>query len=850
MTRSLKIARFYLTRLKARLVLVQELLAVLGIAVGVALLFASQVASTSLDSSISELTGSVVGPAKYQLEARGPDGFGERLLTEVRQTRGVRAAVPVLEQRVAIVGPAGRENVDLIGADPHTIHLAGPLLRRFSANQLTHQSSLALPESVAQTIGAGPLETVHLQIGAASIESLVAAELRRRDIGSLAESPLAVAPLRYAQMLTGLRHRLTRIFVEPQPHAAQSVHTALSRLAGSAINVEPASFDATVFAQAAGPINQSTSTFAAICALVGFMFAFSAMLLTVHLRQRLVRELRFNGATRLFAVQVLLFDAFVIGLIASAIGLALGELLSVTVFHSNAGYLSFGFPVDSRRIVTPRSVVVAVSGGMLAASIGVLTPLRQIVKRARRGEAVQPRELRGWTAAMVAAGLCCLAGTTIILALAPRSAVAGVVLLIVALLCVLPAILDGFLLLLDRLPDALFHGANRLAVVQMRERASRPRSLAIAATGAIAVFGSVTIQGSHQDLQNGLDRLFGEVTSASDLWVLPFGSENLLATIPFHARDVPPLDRLPGVQAVGVYRGSLLEYGDRRVWVLAPPAAAKAPPTAKTPPAAATSPIPAMQVVEGRVGTATAALEHGGWAVVSEALAQQNHLRIGGRFILPAPRPIALRLAATSTNLGWPPGAIILNPADYVAAWGSSDPSAYEVSVAPHHSLEAVRAEIQRALGAASGLSVQSGRERDALQRAASRRGLDRLTQISLLVLLAGLLATATAMGAMIWQRQRRFARLKMQGYTPGVLWSALLCESATLLIVGCLLGAALGVYGQLLLSHALLSVTGMPVIFSSRVLTAVGSFALVTVVGAVIVAVPGYRVASAAPRP
>jgi hypothetical protein len=63
-------------------------------------------------------------------------------------------------------------------------------------------------------------------------------------------------------------------------------------------------------------------------------------------------------------------------------------------------------------------------------------------------------------------------------------------------------------------------------------------------------------------------------------------------------------------------------------------------------------------------------------------------------------------------------------------------------------------------------------------------------------------------------------------------------------------LGAALGVYGQLLLSHALLSVTGMPVIFSSRVLMAVGSFLLVTVVGAVIVAVPGYRVASSAPRP
>lgn len=837
--RSLKIARFYITRLKARMVLVQELLAVLGIAVGVALLFASQVASTSLDSSISELTSGVIGPAKFQLEARGSGGFSERLLAEVRQTRGVRVAVPVVEQRVGIIGPAGRENVDLIGADPPTVRLAGPLLRRFSANQLAHQSSLALPESVARAIGTGPLETVHLQIGAASVASLVAAELQPRDIGSLAESPLAIAPLYYAQKVTGLRHRLTRIFIESEPRAEQSVHAALTRLAGNSINVEPANFDATVFDQAAGPINQSTNTFAAICAMVGFMFAFSAMLLTVHLRQRLIRELRFNGATRLFAIQALLFDALVLGGIASVVGLGLGEVLSMTVFHSNAGYLSLGFPVSSRRIVTLQSVALAVGGGMLAASVGVLTPLRHLLKRTRLDEGTQVREpSHRWAVAAIAAGVLCLVGTTIILAVAPQSAVAGVVLLIGALLFVLPTTLDGSLLLLDRLPDALFHGANRIAVVQMRERASRLRLLAIAATGAIAVFGSVTIQGSHQNLQHGLDRLFGEVTSASDLWVLPFGSQNLLATTSFHARGIASqLQRLPGVRTVGVYRSGLLEYGDRRVWVSAPPIDAA-------------SPIPPRQMVEGQLPAATKALRRGGWAVVSQALAHQNHLRIGERFTLPAPRPIVLRVAAESTNLGWPPGAIILNSADYATAWGSTDPSAYEVALAPHYSLGQVRGEIQHILGRHGGLSVESGQERDALQRAASRQGLDRLNQISVIVLLAGLLATATAMGAMIWQRQRRFARLKMQGYETKVLWTALLCESATLLVVGCFMGAVSGVYGQLILSHALLSVTGMPVIFSSCVSIAAASFLLVTVIGAVIVAVPGYRVASVAPRP
>jgi putative ABC transport system permease protein len=838
MTRLWNIAHLYVVRLKARIVLVQEIFAILGIAVGVALLFASQIASTSLNGSVAQLTSGIIGKAKLQLEARDARGFDEHILADVQRIHGVLLAAPCLEQRVGVIGPSGSENVDLVGADPRMVRLAGSLLRRFSANQLAHQDALALPTGVARTINAGPLQVVHLQIGARLVPSLVAAELGSMDIGSLVDSPIAVAPLPYAQVLTGMTGRISRIFVELRPGSEQAVNAALLKIAGGRLNVEPANFDSTVFSQAAGPINQSTTTFAAVCALVGFMFAYSSMLLTVHLRQGLVRELRRNGATRLHTVQALLCDALVLGVIASALGLVLGELLSVTVFQSNTGYLSFGFPVGSRRILTWESVAIAVGGGMIAASVGVLTPLRDIWTHTRRTEPAQIRETsRAWTFVLILTGVACLGITAVILTEAPQSAVIGVLLLIIALLCLLPLLLDAFLALVDRLPEELLRGANRIAVAQLHERGSRARSLAIAATGAVAVFGSVTIQGSHSNLQKGLDRLFHEVTSASSLWVVPFGAHNLLATTPFHPRALPQLRRLPGVRSIGIYRSSLLEYGDRRVWVIAPPRDAR-------------TLIPSHQLVSGDLTTVEARLRHSGWAVLSQSLALRSHLRVGESFTLPAPQPTTLRVAALSTNLGWPPGALIINSADYVHAWRTDEPSAYEINLAAGYSVRQVRSEIQRALGFGTGLTVETSQQREQLQRTAGRQGLGRLTQISILVLLAGLLATASAMGAMIWQRRRRFARLKVQGYATGVLWAALICESASLLIVGCLTGAALGIYGQLLLSHALLSVTGMPVIFSSSALTAFGSFLLVTVVAAIIVAIPGYRVASVPPHP
>src|SRR5262245_10638996 len=72
----------YRSRLRSRNVLVQDAFAIVGIAVGVALLFASQVASTSLTRSVQRLSSQLVGSTQYQLDARGPAGVSERLLSE------------------------------------------------------------------------------------------------------------------------------------------------------------------------------------------------------------------------------------------------------------------------------------------------------------------------------------------------------------------------------------------------------------------------------------------------------------------------------------------------------------------------------------------------------------------------------------------------------------------------------------------------------------------------------------------------------------------------------------------------------------------------------------------------
>ncbi len=617
----------YRVRLRARLL--QECFAVVGIAAGVGLLFASQIASSSLSSSVGQLNSGIVGGATLQLSARDAHGFGEKIVGEARALPGVRVAAPLLEVQANARGPKGERSVQLVGADENLIKLGGALVRKVELTPFGNLGLVVLPSPVAQAIGVGKYgQPLFLQAGGNYSEAALYARLSARQIGPLVNSPIAVAPLEYAQEASGLQGKVTRILIESAPGREAGVRAGLERLAAGRLTVESSDYDERLFAKAAAATNQSTQLFAVISALVGFLFAFNAMLLTVPQRRRLIADLRRDGYTPRAVIGVLMLDALVLGAIACAIGLVLGDELSIHLFHSNPGYLSSAFAVGSERVVNWQSVAVAAGGGMAAASVAVLSPLRDIVSRNPLA-AVAEREQHadGVSRPLTALGLACLAATLAILLAAPQAAIAGMVTLIAALLALLAIPLAMTLGLVRRLAPSIVSAVPHIAVMELR--AGRSRAIAIAATGAIAVFGSVSIQGAHSDLLAGLYNAAEDANAATDVWVSAAGDSNLLMTSPVPTARLARLRALPGVREARVYRGGLLDWGDRRVWVIAPPRDARPL-------------VPPSQLVEGNVASADARVRAGGWAVVSLALAQAHKLKIGDAFALPSPEPSTL----------------------------------------------------------------------------------------------------------------------------------------------------------------------------------------------------------------
>jgi putative ABC transport system permease protein len=823
------ILTLYRVRLRARLA--QECLAILGIAAGVALLFASQVSSSSLKGSVSGLEHGIVGNATLQLSARDPHGMEQSMVGRVRRLAGVRAAAPLLEASAQASGPRGEESVQLVGADGSLSALGGRLVPRGELSPFGGIGAVVLAAPLSRALGVTRFgQEVTLQLAGHTVQAPLYAQLGERQIGQLARSPVVIAPLSYLQEMADMQGRVSRILIAAAPGAQARVQAELAVLAEGRLNVESSLHEATLFANAATASNQSSALFSAISALVGFLFAFNATLLTAPARRRLIADLRRDGYTPRTVTAVLCLDALVLGVLACALGLALGDVLSTRLLRSDPSFFSLAFTVGSEQSIGFKDVAIAAGGGMLAAFAAVLSPLREVRSHdplAATGALERPAGARA-RARMGLVGLACLAAASALLTAEPDAAIPGMVLVIVALLCLLPLALAATLALTGRLARLFVSPVPHIA--RMELSAGRARAMAIAATGAMAVFGSVAIQGARRDLLEGLRAAARETSATAQIWVAPTGSYNLLMTTPFAPLAQARLRHAPGVRAVGLYRGGLLDYGQRRVLVIAPALTAS-------------TLLPTGQLSGAGALQAERRVRGGGWLVMSQGVAEEHHLRVGQVVTLPTPDPTPMRIAALSTNIGWEPGSIVMSSSSYAHAWSSTDASAYAIQLDPGVTPSHGARELRQALADSgqTGLSVETAEQRSADQEALDERALAHLTQIATLIPIFAVLAMAAAIGAMVWQRRPRLAKLKLEGLARAQLWRTILLESLLLLGAGCVTGTLFGLYAQRLADRALAHTINFPLAGSLNLPLALASLGLVIATALAILALPGY---------
>ena len=853
-------ALFSLYRRRLRVHAAQECFAAIGIAIAVALVFAATVAESSIAGSSAEVVKAVTGPATLQLRARSGQGFEERLLARVEHLAGVKQAAPLLEQTATLRTASGRHTtIDVAGTDTSLAVLDG--LAETLPLAALRPGTIGLSKATADALriaaprGSGGAGEVTLQMRGRAIRLRVSAVLGDEAVGALSRALVAVMPLARMQQLAGLPRRITRIFVEAQPGAEGRVRSELRALAAGTLTVAPADQDVTLLRQALGPSRLASGLFAAIGALLGFLFAFNAMLLTVPDRRQSIADLRIRGTRRSAILQMVLFQALCLGVAASLVGLLAGYLLSVGVFHQSSAYLTEAFTLGSNTVIGIRPLLLAFFGGVLAtclASAVVLLDLR----RGRPRDAVYqhdgvPGDALGQAARrrLFAGSIALIAAATVLYALLPAAAIAATALLALGTVLAVPLVFAGVLALMAVVSER-YEQLVTLPIALASLRTTTLRSLALAATGAVALFGSVALGGSRENLLRGIRSFAHSYVGAAEIWVTNPGDNQ--AVNEFSAgQDAARIASVPAVARVQVFQGGFMEFGShppRRVWIIArPPGASRQ--------------VLESEIVDGNASTAVARLSEGGWIVVSKQIAEEHHVGLGGTLTLPTPTGDArFRIAALTTNLAWPPGVIFIGTAAYSHFWATTAPTALGVQLRPGANEVQARSAIARALGRAGpsgqagpagfqgGLEVSTAPARQASIDALTSEGLGQLQEISTLLLLAAIAAMVAALASSLRQRREWLAGLRLSGAEPARLQRILLLEAALMLGAGCLTGAIAGIYGEVIIDGFLRGVTGFPLASIVTGTRALEVFVLVLALAIAIMAIPGWRASRVSP--
>lgn len=818
------VLRFYWWRLRTQPV--QEALAVAGITVGVALIFAIQIANTSVSASVRSLYQELAGKATIEVAARSSEGVSQSLVARVGEAPGVFGAAGVLSAQITLFGPHGSAPLTLYGAEPGIAAIGGALTRRLSLRQLAgarpvrvqrmpatsranaaQLPAIALPEGPARAIGASPGQLLVVKTAGRSVTVLCGRVLGVGVAGAAAQSPVAISTLAAAQSITGLADRLTRVLVEPQAGHQAQVSRSLSSVLGASLDVRSSASEVALLEQATAASNEATSVFTLLALAVGLLIAYNAMLLTLPARRASMRRLRDLGGRRSELGLLLALEVALLGALAAALGLLLGDLLAGALFGAVPRYLTSGFPIGTQRVITAAALGSALGAGLVATALAAGGPAIGVLRgrpleRAR--ETAQATSSLGLLGGLAGAsiGVAALLLTVAITLFAPGETIVSAVALAVALALLLPRAVPGMIGLSRRLALRLRSCAGYVASIELG--AVPVRAAAVATTSAVAVYAIVAIGGAANDIRRGVSRATEDIYGGYTVIVSPASyAQTIFQTQPFAPAPVEARIRaLPGVEAASALRVAFLDARGHRLFVIAKPTSDP-------------DPISPSQIVEGSSARVAELLHRGGWAALASTDAAEWHLHLGEAFAIPTPTGYArFRLAATIANYGWPGGTLVIGSADYKRLWRTTKAGLLEVrfrgGVSEGRAVRAVRGAL-----AGSGLTVAGERTVAADVAEATNQGMSQMSQIATLMLIAAVLAVIAAMAGAVWQRRPRLAALRRLGVRRSEQVAMIYLETAVVVVIGCLAGLLFGLGGQPLATLYVRDVTGFPEAYS-----------------------------------
>jgi putative ABC transport system permease protein len=498
----------------------QSALFIVGVALGVAMMVAIDLANGSASRAFRLSTETVAGKATHQVFG-GPTGLDESVYRQVRLGLRQRDSAPVVEGYVT-APTLDNQPLRLLGVDP----FAEAPFRSYLTSQsdrvplasltalLTRPNTVLLSETLAKRFGLQRDDTLSLRIGAQTNPVQVVGLIRAADdISRRGLDGLILTDIATAQELLDMRGRLSHIDLIIPTNDTVTLDQIRAILPPGA-TIEAAAARAGVLEQMTSAFELNLTALSLLALVVGMFLIYNTVSFSVIQRRPVLGTLRALGMTRGEIFAIVLFEAAALGLIGSLLGLGLGVILgraAVTLVTQTITDLYF--VVSVRGVDVPflsllKGLVIGLSAALLAAAAPALEATNVPPVSAFRRSVIES-QIRRYLPWLTLAGVG-LIGLSVLLLWLPQNSLvlnfAGLFILVLAFALLTPGVTHALMILVTPLTSRLFGYLGRLAPRTISRALSRT-SVAIA---ALMVSVSVII---------GVSLMIGSFRSTVEDWL-------------------------------------------------------------------------------------------------------------------------------------------------------------------------------------------------------------------------------------------------------------------------------------------------------------------------------------------
>ncbi|MDH5682632.1 MAG: FtsX-like permease family protein, partial [Spirochaetota bacterium] len=345
---------------------IKVLLSIFGVALGVAVFIAIRSASVSAKHAMKNLVTSFSSEIDLQV-TYGRDGFYETVYPKIALLPGVKKAIPVIYAKTSLKQgdkeyPIQVYGVDITqGGDAGADAGTGGDLGRF----LSLPNELLVSESFLEAHGLNKESPISLVTGRGRVRFHVAGVMKAGSMAYSKNKNMVIMDLFAAQYHFEKKGKLDRVDIDvADGYDPEKVKASIIAATGGILRVRTP--DERV--SQAGSIFQSfelnLTVVSMISLLVGMYLIYNTINTSILHQRREIGILRALGATQADIMMLFSLEGALIGIVGSALGLALGWLLAsvsveafthnlsrhyllpdVTAIHFSGEYLVLGFAV-------------------------------------------------------------------------------------------------------------------------------------------------------------------------------------------------------------------------------------------------------------------------------------------------------------------------------------------------------------------------------------------------------------------------------------------------------------------------------------------------------------------------